>query len=549
MTDMDCDYCSSVNSINKNMSQYLNIDIHSGLGVRTGMKSYSTLRDTKIKDEKIDIKSLRLEFLPTEINTIDLCENVKRTVQCFKTSNLQIKTAVKAGEEFINKFKPYSSTTNIDNIKFSSSKHLKKVMPPSNMLITDAFKQSFFGRNSSSSDDKPKNPMRSTKVIVELDEKKLTSEINREDTDEASPINHSISNIRGSQEFHLKIIKLRESSDFAFQSNFFYQALLLYKEGCSSYKKYNLLLKSNKLILFDLKAGYMNPKIEYHSNFHLILDFDFTSVLAFVSMKDLKISVHVMGHPKKFCFKAIDEKSFNQIKYYLKYFIENSKGNKEQMIHVAEKQLKFYKYHFICEEIFSGTAHTGDILLFRGFQFKNSLQRLITRGEYDHVALIVRRDNHLYVYETLSKEGCRLRNWKDFIRYSWNLLYEKISFRRLHVPKNIEGTLHENIEQKILEFIHSTEKMPYKINCSGILCSNSTPSKFELEKDWAKMPGYFCSSLIAAAYVNAGIISQNKMRIDNYMPDSFASKYSSKLSFEQGFSLSPEIIIDFTGSQ
>lgn len=89
--------------------------------------------------------------------------------------------------------------------------------------------------------------------------------------------------------------------------------------------------------------------------------------------------------------------------------------------------------------------------------------------------------------------------------------------------------------------------MPYKLNCSGILC-NSSPSKIELDKEWGKLPGYFCSSLVAAAYLNAGIISSNKKRIDNYMPDHFACS-SKSLNLMPGFSLSPEIIIDFTGSQ
>lgn len=172
------------------------------------------------------------------------------------------------------------------------------------------------------------------------------------------------------------------------------------------------------------------------------------------------------------------------------------------------------------------------------------------------MALCIKRNDILYVYETLSKDGCKLRHWKDFINYSWNLLYEKIVFRPLIVNAKSEvdhklcnnscTDLIDDIDNKIFEFIKITENKPYRLTCNKLFCYN-TPKKYEKENDWSKCKGFYCSSLVAAAYMHSGI-----MKVEHgagkFKPGNFSVKYDSKssLSFNENFDLGSEFIVDFS---
>lgn len=175
------------------------------------------------------------------------------------------------------------------------------------------------------------------------------------------------------------------------------------------------------------------------------------------------------------------------------------------------------------------------------------------------MALLLKRNKHLYVYETLSKDGSKLRHWKDFIRYYWNLLYEKIVYRRLnlHIEEGSEllltdreekGSLIDDTERKIIEYIQTTEKMPYRLTCTDIFCKGG-PGQKEKNREWNKMKGYYCSSLVAGAYIHSGILCSSNKSATKYLPEHFSEKLSPrKLVFNPNFSLGPEIILDFTGS-
>ena len=84
-----------------------------------------------------------------------------------------------------------------------------------------------------------------------------------------------------------------------------------------------------------------------------------------------------------------------------------------------------YNY-FIKASEFEYKAKTGDLLLFKGFDCPSNLQRCYTRNEYDHIALLCRKHGILFVYEATSKDGCKQRQWIQFMAYFWNLLYEKM---------------------------------------------------------------------------------------------------------------------------
>jgi hypothetical protein len=47
-------------------------------------------------------------------------------------------------------------------------------------------------------------------------------------------------------------------------------------------------------------------------------------------------------------------------------------------------------------------AKTGDILLFRGFHNGAKCQRFFTRADFDHAALLIKRNEYLEMYESNS---------------------------------------------------------------------------------------------------------------------------------------------------
>ena len=53
-------------------------------------------------------------------------------------------------------------------------------------------------------------------------------------------------------------------------------------------------------------------------------------------------------------------------------------------------------------EQFSKKSKTGDIMLFRGYEFPARCQRCCTGAHYDHVALLIKKYTELEVYESTS---------------------------------------------------------------------------------------------------------------------------------------------------
>lgn len=171
------------------------------------------------------------------------------------------------------------------------------------------------------------------------------------------------------------------------------------------------------------------------------------------------------------------------------------------------------------------------------------------------MALCIKRNDTLYIYETLSKDGCKLRHWKDFLMYSWNLLYEKIVYRQLNI--NIQGNVddranqrkvekfYDEIDNKIFEFVKITEGKPYRLTCNKLFCFG-TPKQYEIKNDWGQCKGFYCSSLVAAALMFAGIIKINSGP-GKYKPGIFSSKYDkSKLCINDEFDYGAEYIVDFS---
>ena len=160
----------------------------------------------------------------------------------------------------------------------------------------------------------------------------------------------------------------------------------------------------------------------------------------------------------------------------------------------------FCTEYFINYKEFALKANTGDILLFRGYAKESYLQRAFTNADYDHVALLFRKDNKLYVYESTGKDGVKLRPWTEFIIYLWYLLYEKMVFRPLKITdekmkeynlnqhkkyninelidinennsQNVKKNFYNFLNKKVNDFIEHTEDKKYSFSKSGYICDS-----------------------------------------------------------------------------
>ena len=74
-------------------------------------------------------------------------------------------------------------------------------------------------------------------------------------------------------------------------------------------------------------------------------------------------------------------------------------------------------------------ANSCDILLFKNFSSTSKCQRCITKGDYDHIALLIKSENKLILFDCIDKHGIRIRNFTDLIILTENLSYEKIVYR------------------------------------------------------------------------------------------------------------------------
>ena len=59
------------------------------------------------------------------------------------------------------------------------------------------------------------------------------------------------------------------------------------------------------------------------------------------------------------------------------------------------------------------------------------------------------------MYNILVIKGCKLRDWNDFVRYSWHVLYEKMVFRKLKFKfeKNKEEDFKKTFEKNLSDFL------------------------------------------------------------------------------------------------
>lgn len=277
----------------------------------------------------------------------------------------------------------------------------------------------------------------------------------------------------------------------------------------------------------------------------LILNFDLISAKLYQNPKKCKFIILVLGTSKYFKFKFKTPEIFRVFLFITNNIISSSLGSQINLIGISLRP-NFDSNFFFSQKEFASKAKTGDCLIFRGFECSARCQRCFTRAEYDHVALLQKKNETLYVYESTSKDGTKVRNWREFTAYGWNLLYDKMVYRELIIdlPSPQKEKYLQEIEDKISNFIKETEGKKYTLNICSILCGGKIKG-FEAKNEWKQSKGFFCSQLLIASYIASGIVPLDK-ESGSYLPGDFSQKSSLKL--KQNIYLGPEVIIDFTSN-
>lgn len=264
----------------------------------------------------------------------------------------------------------------------------------------------------------------------------------------------------------------------------------------------------------------------------------------------------------KFNCLNIEKNSFYNTCDIINKSIILSNGYKNNLFGINFNR-NYYRKPFISVLNFVKEASSCDILLFKSFTSTSKCQRCFTKSDYDHIALLVKNENNLKIYDCIEEDGIRLRNFTDYISMMWFLFYEKIAYRKLiisvediikyiRINKNVENSslekmsanelkkeLYKIINKKLELFILNNKNVNYNFPTCTYLCK----SKRTKNRNFTKRNSFFCSELIAAIYIYCNIITKEYDPID-YLPGDFSEK--NNIEFINGFKLGPDAIIDFS---
>ena len=265
-----------------------------------------------------------------------------------------------------------------------------------------------------------------------------------------------------------------------------------------------------------------------------------------INCKKFEIQILILGTSTKFIIFFKNFEIYKKFIYILGSKIKNSNGDQTNTIGLSLRTKDFYKETYIRTKDFEKIAETGDLLLFRTLDCLSDCQRLFTRDEYDHIALVIRRNGIIELFEATSNENCSLLEWNKFKYRLYNLIFKKVVLRKLNIDE--EDTLkyneiRENIEIKSNEFIDKTLKKKYAMSVLKMVIDRK-PKEYEKTGDWEKGKGYCCSALTAAFYIYNGVMKLEKS-VHCIKPGDFEQDRN-RVTILPGFSFEPEKIIEFS---
>ena len=235
-----------------------------------------------------------------------------------------------------------------------------------------------------------------------------------------------------------------------------------------------------------------------------ILDFNILTISPILQGNEFTLDIK--NSSRNFKFRCKTEQESRNWVYSISQHIQNSFGSKI-VLPISTKK-KFWRFDRISPFQFEEEVETGDLLLFRGKSVLSKMQRAVTRGHYDHVALLIKYPSKkIGLFEVTGVDGVAVLLWDDFIFYQWQNLYSRLTYKKLVWDRPDEALL------KLLEFVNTVKGMDYRLSASKLMSKKH-------DKDPRQKKGFFCSELIATAYKIAGLIPDDKPS-SKYWPGDF----------------------------
>lgn len=152
-------------------------------------------------------------------------------------------------------------------------------------------------------------------------------------------------------------------------------------------------------------------------------------------------------------------------------------------VDIIKNSKHFWRIRRLPPTMLENIADSGDIILFKSKGGVARLQRTFTRGQYDHVALLLKFGNgNIGVLESTGGLGVTVINWRVFLVRKWYELYPIIAVRRL---QNVQRN--QDRMQKLEKWVRETIGKPYELTLSTLRGKEA-------------QHGYMCSQLVFANY-------------------------------------------------
>ena len=161
------------------------------------------------------------------------------------------------------------------------------------------------------------------------------------------------------------------------------------------------------------------------------------------------------------------------------------------------------------------------------------LVRAATKGEYDHIGMILRlKGGKVGVLEALGS-GVQVFLWRNFLKYKWYQQYPKVAMRSLIIP---DINLRKIITKQLSEFVKTVVNRQYGWSPIQLMRKTSNVSLYDDKRT------FFCSELIAKALKEVSLLRKDYAS-SQYFPSHFQETKHLKLL--KGCSFSSEMIVEW----
>ena len=146
-----------------------------------------------------------------------------------------------------------------------------------------------------------------------------------------------------------------------------------------------------------------------------------------------QISISVSGLTYSLNLKSKSPSNLLDWALHIQKHIDSSAGKVKELPLVTFGE-KLWKHERVSEYFFRTSASTGDLILFRSKDLASRIQRGITGSKYDHIALVLcYLSGKVCLLEATYSNGVSLLLWNEFKENQWNLLTERIVYRKLEL--------------------------------------------------------------------------------------------------------------------